>query len=167
MWIRPAEVNLSLLLSSMLNVAPEWFKNRSVNCEPFFFCSLHAGVEMYIQHYSTSATSGNWICHARLRLHLLFFIRVLHSKAGISEMFEGHHGPITGIHCHTAPGPLDFSHLFVTSSFDWTVKLWSTKVWASGLFDLFEKTHLCVGKSFYKVPYNPAIVRFQLYYSSE
>uniref|UniRef100_A0A8C9X197 Dynein cytoplasmic 1 intermediate chain 2 n=1 Tax=Sander lucioperca TaxID=283035 RepID=A0A8C9X197_SANLU len=49
------------------------------------------------------------------------------SKAGISEMFEGHHGPITGIHCHTAAGPLDFSHLFVTSSFDWTVKLWSTK----------------------------------------
>ncbi|XP_036401772.1 dynein, cytoplasmic 1, intermediate chain 2a isoform X2 [Megalops cyprinoides] len=49
------------------------------------------------------------------------------SKAGISEMFEGHHGPITGIHCHTAVGPIDFSHLFVTSSFDWTVKLWSTK----------------------------------------
>ncbi|KAM9803448.1 dynein, cytoplasmic 1, intermediate chain 2a-like isoform 1-T1 [Syngnathus typhle] len=49
------------------------------------------------------------------------------SKAGISEMFEGHHGPITGIDCHTAAGPLDFSHLFVTSSFDWTVKLWSTK----------------------------------------
>ena len=50
------------------------------------------------------------------------------SKAGISEMLEGHQGPITGIHCHTAAGPLDFSHLFVTSSFDWTVKLWSTKV---------------------------------------
>ncbi|XP_034042864.1 cytoplasmic dynein 1 intermediate chain 2-like isoform X2 [Thalassophryne amazonica] len=49
------------------------------------------------------------------------------SKAGISEMFEGHQGPITGIHCHTAAGPIDFSHLFVTSSFDWTVKLWSTK----------------------------------------
>uniref|UniRef100_A0A6Q2ZJC7 Uncharacterized protein n=1 Tax=Esox lucius TaxID=8010 RepID=A0A6Q2ZJC7_ESOLU len=49
------------------------------------------------------------------------------SKAGISEMFEGHHGPITGIDCHTATGPMDFSHLFVTSSFDWTVKLWSTK----------------------------------------
>ncbi|CAB1328494.1 unnamed protein product, partial [Coregonus sp. 'balchen'] len=42
------------------------------------------------------------------------------SKAGISEMFEGHHGPITGIDCHTATGPIDFSHLFVTSSFDWT-----------------------------------------------
>ncbi|XP_006636574.1 dynein, cytoplasmic 1, intermediate chain 2a isoform X1 [Lepisosteus oculatus] len=49
------------------------------------------------------------------------------SKAGISEMFEGHQGPITGIHCHTAAGPIDFSHLFVTSSFDWTVKLWTTK----------------------------------------
>ncbi|XP_051997324.1 cytoplasmic dynein 1 intermediate chain 2-like isoform X2 [Xyrauchen texanus] len=49
------------------------------------------------------------------------------SKAGISEMFEGHHGPITGLDCHTAVGPVDFSHLFVTSSFDWTVKLWSTK----------------------------------------
>ncbi|KAG5262179.1 hypothetical protein AALO_G00293090 [Alosa alosa] len=31
------------------------------------------------------------------------------------------------LHCHTAAGPVDFSHLFVTSSFDWTVKLWSTK----------------------------------------
>ncbi|XP_077055899.1 dynein, cytoplasmic 1, intermediate chain 2a isoform X2 [Siphateles boraxobius] len=49
------------------------------------------------------------------------------SKAGISEMFEGHHGPITGLDCHTAAGPVDFSHLFITSSFDWTVKLWSTK----------------------------------------
>lgn len=50
------------------------------------------------------------------------------SRAGISEMFEGHHGPITGTHCHTAAGPVDFSHLFLTASFDWTVKLWSTKV---------------------------------------
>ncbi|XP_042722928.1 cytoplasmic dynein 1 intermediate chain 2-like [Lagopus leucura] len=49
------------------------------------------------------------------------------SKAGISEMFEGHQGPITGIHCHAAVGPVDFSHLSVTSSFDWTVKLWTTK----------------------------------------
>ncbi|MEJ1278231.1 dynein cytoplasmic 1 intermediate chain 2 [Cricetulus griseus] len=48
-------------------------------------------------------------------------------KAGISEMFEGHQGPITGIHCHAAVGAVDFSHLFVTSSFDWTVKLWTTK----------------------------------------
>ncbi|XP_055071060.1 dynein, cytoplasmic 1, intermediate chain 2a isoform X1 [Misgurnus anguillicaudatus] len=49
------------------------------------------------------------------------------SRAGISEMFEGHHGPVTGIHCHTAAGPVDFSHLFLSASFDWTVKLWSNK----------------------------------------
>uniref|UniRef100_W5LEF8 Dynein cytoplasmic 1 intermediate chain 1b n=1 Tax=Astyanax mexicanus TaxID=7994 RepID=W5LEF8_ASTMX len=49
------------------------------------------------------------------------------SKAGIGEMFEGHQGPVTGISCHNAMGPIDFSHLFTTSSFDWTVKLWSTK----------------------------------------
>ncbi|XP_055013097.1 cytoplasmic dynein 1 intermediate chain 1-like [Boleophthalmus pectinirostris] len=49
------------------------------------------------------------------------------SKAGICEMFEGHQGPVTGISCHGAVGPVDFSHLFITSSFDWTVKLWSTK----------------------------------------
>ncbi|CAB1321301.1 unnamed protein product [Coregonus sp. 'balchen'] len=49
------------------------------------------------------------------------------SKAGIAEMFEGHQGPVTGISCHNAVGTVDFSHLFITSSFDWTVKLWSTK----------------------------------------
>uniref|UniRef100_A0A8C2GIR8 Dynein, cytoplasmic 1, intermediate chain 1 n=1 Tax=Cyprinus carpio TaxID=7962 RepID=A0A8C2GIR8_CYPCA len=49
------------------------------------------------------------------------------SKAGIGEMFDGHQGPVTGISCHNAVGPVDFSHLFTTSSFDWTVKLWSTK----------------------------------------
>lgn len=51
-----------------------------------------------------------------------------YSKAGIGEIFEGHQGPVTGINCHMAVGPIDFSHLFVTSSFDWTVKLWTTKV---------------------------------------
>uniref|UniRef100_A0A6Q2XJM9 Dynein cytoplasmic 1 intermediate chain 1 n=1 Tax=Esox lucius TaxID=8010 RepID=A0A6Q2XJM9_ESOLU len=49
------------------------------------------------------------------------------SKAGIAEMFEGHQGPVTGISCHNAVGTVDLSHLFITSSFDWTVKLWTTK----------------------------------------
>ncbi|XP_046704019.1 cytoplasmic dynein 1 intermediate chain 1 isoform X2 [Silurus meridionalis] len=48
-------------------------------------------------------------------------------KAGINKMFKGHQGPVTGISCHNAVGPIDFSNLFTTSSFDWTVKLWSTK----------------------------------------
>lgn len=51
-------------------------------------------------------------------------------KAGVVDnAFEGHFGPVTGTACHpVVNGPLDFSHLFLTSSFDWTVKLWSCKV---------------------------------------
>ncbi|KAL5010426.1 hypothetical protein ScPMuIL_012731 [Solemya velum] len=49
------------------------------------------------------------------------------SKAGISEAFEGHQGPVTGIDCHKVPGQIDFSPYFLTSSFDWTIKLWSIK----------------------------------------
>ncbi len=42
--------------------------------------------------------------------------------------FSGHFAPVTGIDCHRAVGNVDFTQLFLTSSFDWTVKLWSTKV---------------------------------------
>lgn len=49
------------------------------------------------------------------------------SKAGINEAFEAHQGPVTGIDCHQVQGRLDFSHLFLSSSFDWTIKLWSLK----------------------------------------
>ncbi|XP_066993345.1 cytoplasmic dynein 1 intermediate chain isoform X7 [Anabrus simplex] len=49
------------------------------------------------------------------------------SKAGVTESYEGHQAPVTGISTHTVQGGIDFSHLFLTSSFDWTVKLWSLK----------------------------------------
>ncbi|XP_059487687.1 cytoplasmic dynein 1 intermediate chain isoform X14 [Neocloeon triangulifer] len=49
------------------------------------------------------------------------------SRAGVIETYEGHQGPVTGIHTHNVPGPIDFSHLFLSSSFDWTIKLWSVK----------------------------------------
>ncbi|XP_042203634.1 cytoplasmic dynein 1 intermediate chain-like isoform X10 [Homarus americanus] len=52
------------------------------------------------------------------------------SKAGIVDAYEGHQGPVTGISTHSTPGPIDFSHLFLTSSIDWTVKLWSVKHWS-------------------------------------
>ncbi|XP_050406391.1 cytoplasmic dynein 1 intermediate chain 2 isoform X15 [Patella vulgata] len=49
------------------------------------------------------------------------------SKAGINEAFDGHQGPITAIDAHSVPGQIDFSPYFLTSSFDWTIKLWSIK----------------------------------------
>lgn len=58
------------------------------------------------------------------------------SKAGINEAFEAHQGPVTGIDCHQVQGRLDFSHLFLSSSFDWTIKLWSLKVCSSFSLDV-------------------------------
>lgn len=43
------------------------------------------------------------------------------------ETYEGHQGPVTGISAHAVQGGIDFSHLFLTSSIDWTIKLWSLK----------------------------------------
>ena len=49
------------------------------------------------------------------------------SRAGVLDLFEGHQAPVTGINTHNGQGTIDFSHLFLTSSIDWTVKLWSLK----------------------------------------
>lgn len=49
------------------------------------------------------------------------------SRAGILDSFEGHAAPVTGLSTHNGQGSIDFSHLFLTSSIDWTVKLWSLK----------------------------------------
>lgn len=73
---------------------------------------------------------------------------------GIIDSFDGHHGPVTGIQHNGTLGPVDFSHLFLTSSFDWTVKLWSLK--ESKPIHSFENNSdyiYDVGWS----PYNPAV----------
>lgn len=47
-------------------------------------------------------------------------------KAGLdlSEVYRGHAAPITSLHFHPLKGPVDFSDLFLTSSMDWTCRLW-------------------------------------------
>lgn len=51
------------------------------------------------------------------------------SKAGVNQYdtYQAHHGCITGLDFHPLFGPIDFSDLFLTSSVDWTVKLWRAK----------------------------------------
>ena len=46
-----------------------------------------------------------------------------------TDRYEGHGGTITGLSFHPqSTGSYNFSNLFLTSSIDWTVKLWRTKV---------------------------------------
>ncbi|XP_061377496.1 cytoplasmic dynein 1 intermediate chain isoform X9 [Danaus plexippus] len=48
-------------------------------------------------------------------------------RAGVSDSVEGHAGPVTSVSCHAAPAALDLSHLYLSASVDWSVKLWSLK----------------------------------------
>lgn len=47
-------------------------------------------------------------------------------KAGLNaaEVYRAHAAPVTSIHCHPLTGAVDFSDLFLTSSMDWTARLW-------------------------------------------
>ncbi len=109
-----------------------------------FNCLLLKGEE---DHYPTGPWVNVWpkptyhtfiirylkrICQAgrtaRCPLNNLINILSPCSKAGIADIFESHQGPITGIDSNAVPGAIDFSHYFLTSSFDWTVKLWNIKV---------------------------------------
>lgn len=51
------------------------------------------------------------------------------AKAGLNQydVYKGHAGPVMGLHFHPLIGSVDFSDLFLTSSVDWTVKLWRAK----------------------------------------
>jgi dynein intermediate chain len=51
------------------------------------------------------------------------------AKAGLNadEVYRGHAGPVTGLDFHPSSGNIDFSDLFLSSSVDWTVKLWRTR----------------------------------------
>ncbi|KAJ1677417.1 hypothetical protein EV182_006218, partial [Spiromyces aspiralis] len=51
------------------------------------------------------------------------------SKTGLNphDIYTGHTAPITSLHFHPPTGSTDFSDLYLTSSIDWTTKLWRAR----------------------------------------
>lgn len=49
------------------------------------------------------------------------------ARSGITNTYEKHLGPVTGISTHYNQSSPDFGDLVLTSSIDWTIKLWSLK----------------------------------------
>jgi len=47
------------------------------------------------------------------------------NEIGVIERSPGHSSSITSLDFHPADGPVDFSQLFLTSSTDWTCRLWN------------------------------------------
>jgi dynein intermediate chain len=67
------------------------------------------------------------------------------SKNGVTEVYDGHEGPVTGIDFHprltgAAQGVESYGDLALTTSFDWSIKLWSVKhsQWPVLSLDSFE-----------------------------
>ena len=52
------------------------------------------------------------------------------AKAGVDSRirYKGHAAPVMSVDFHPARGPLDLSDLVLTSSLDWSVKVWKTRV---------------------------------------
>lgn len=69
-----------------------------------------------VNNFVLGAEDGNVYCGCRHG-----------QRAGISDTVEAHAGPVTSVAAHNTPGPVDYSHLYLTSSVDWSVKLWSLK----------------------------------------
>lgn len=57
-----------------------------------------------------------------------------HDRAGVKagldiEVVDRHHsGPVTSLDIHPSTGSIDFSDIFLTTSVDWTIKLWRNQI---------------------------------------
>ncbi len=59
------------------------------------------------------------------RFFKIFYLFFKSKSGGINDVFEGHHGPVTAVSCNKS---VDYSNIFLTSSFDWSIKLWNMTV---------------------------------------
>ncbi|CAH8868159.1 unnamed protein product [Trichobilharzia szidati] len=75
-----------------------------------------------VNNYAVGAENGNAYCGQRHS-----------SRTGAADessrhvTYKGHKAPLTAISTHPSPGAFSFSSFFLTASFDWTVRLWSTR----------------------------------------
>jgi len=52
----------------------------------------------------------------------------VYDNEGIYDAFQAHKAPITSVQYHPSQKSNNLAEYFLTSSFDWTVKLWSNKI---------------------------------------
>jgi len=57
------------------------------------------------------------------------FLLFKYSKAGLNpnDTYSSHQAHVTSLHFHPNSGSANFSSLFLTSSLDWSIKLWSAE----------------------------------------
>ncbi len=82
------------------------------------------------QYLSSQSLWSGWNVSVSIYRYLIAGDWHARRKAGIQpyDTYAGHAGSVTGLHFHPMNGPINFSELFLTSSIDWTVKLWKIKV---------------------------------------
>jgi dynein intermediate chain len=80
--------------------------------------------------FPSNETSTFWVGTEAGEIHQVNRYEHAGSKAGVleHEVYAGHDGPITRLCFHPSCGSSDFSDLFLTSSIDWSVKLWKARV---------------------------------------
>ncbi|TPX38502.1 hypothetical protein SeMB42_g06702 [Synchytrium endobioticum] len=88
-------------------------------------------VSVTCMDFTQSDPSTFWVGTEEGNIYQAFRYDRAGSKAGVNQqdIYKGHCGMVTGLHFHPFN---DFSDLFLSSSVDWTVKLWRAKSLAKG-----------------------------------
>ncbi|KNC95960.1 uncharacterized protein SPPG_08565 [Spizellomyces punctatus DAOM BR117] len=87
------------------------------------------GVSVTTMAFPHNETATFWIGTEEGSIHQVNRYDRAGSKAGVNaqDIYKGHYSMVTGLNFHPPSGSADFSDLFLTSSVDWTIKLWRAK----------------------------------------